>query len=129
MSGGLPQGKLPSSLLARLLAALPATDVVLGARPGEDAAVLSAPHESLVVTSDPITFTAARIGRHAVQVNANDIAAMGAEPRWLLATVLLPPGTDEECVTDLVADISTTCATTGISLIGGHIEVLTQSSA
>ena len=26
-------------------------------------------------------------------VNVNDIAAAGADPRWLLATVLLPPGT------------------------------------
>jgi hydrogenase expression/formation protein HypE len=120
---GLPQGKLPAELLARLLAALPASDAVLGPRPGEDAAVLAAPEGYLVVTSDPITFTAERIGRYAVHVNANDIAAMGAEPRWLLAAVLLPPGTQEQEVAALLADLGSASAEAGISLVGGHTEV------
>lgn len=123
MSAGLPQGKLPPELLARLLASLPPADAILGPRPGEDAAVLAAPDGYLVVTSDPITFTAERIGRYAVHINANDIAAMGAEPRWLLATVLLPPGTQEEQVAALLADLGTACMEAGISLVGGHTEV------
>ena len=31
-------------------------------------------------------------------VNANDVAVMGARPRWFLAAVLLPIGTTEEDV-------------------------------
>jgi hypothetical protein len=46
----------------------------------------------LVVKSDPITFATDEIGWYAVQVNANDIATTGAEPRWLLTTLLLPMG-------------------------------------
>ena len=44
----------------------------------------------LVFKSDPITFATDDIGWYAVQVNANDIATTGAEPRWMLATLLLP---------------------------------------
>ena len=123
MSGALPQGKLPAALLARLLDSLPSADAVLGPRPGEDAAVLAAPEGYLVVTSDPITFTAERSGRYAVHVNANDIAAMGAEPRWLLTAVLLPPGTQEDQVAGLMTDLGAACIEAGISLVGGHTEV------
>ena len=46
----------------------------------------------LVVHGDPITLGGEDVGRAAVLVNVNDIAAAGADPRWLLATVLLPAG-------------------------------------
>jgi len=46
-----------------------------------------------VVATDPITLTGAGVGRHAVLVNANDVAVMGVRPRWFLAAVLLPLGT------------------------------------
>ena len=46
----------------------------------------------LVAKTDPITFATSEIGWYAVNVNANDVAVMGAQPRWFLATVLLPAG-------------------------------------
>jgi len=119
----LPQGKLPPALLVRLLGGLPAGGAIVGPRPGEDAAVVDAPDGYLVLTSDPITFTADRIGRYAVHVNANDIAAMGAEPRWLLTTVLLPTGTSEADVIALMEDLAAACTEVGVALIGGHTEV------
>lgn len=123
MTDGLPLGKLPPELLERLLRTLSAADAIVGPRLGEDAAVLPAPAGYLVVTSDPITFTSAQIGRHVVQVNANDIAAMGAEPRWLLTTVLLPPGTPEAEVEGLMTGLCSACAAAEIALVGGHTEV------
>ena len=123
MSEGLPLGKLPPALLDRLLRTLPAADAVVGPRLGEDAAVLTPPQGYLVVTSDPITFTSAQIGRQVVQVNANDVAAMGAEPRWLLATVLLPPGTPEGDVEALMSGLARACTEAGVALVGGHTEV------
>ena len=121
----LPLGKLPPDLLARLLARIPAVDprVVVGSRPGVDAAVLDLGDRYLVATSDPITFVGGRIGRYAVHVNANDIAVMGAVPRWLLATVLLPPAGDEALVTAIHDQMLATCADLGVTLIGGHTEV------
>jgi hydrogenase expression/formation protein HypE len=92
MSAPLLSGKLPPGLLAALLATVATDDprVLVGPRPGVDAAVLEFGDRCLVVKSDPITFASEEIGWYAVQVNANDLAVMGAVPRWFLATPLYP---------------------------------------
>ena len=93
----LPPGKLPNDLLAGFLAGAAGDDpaVVVPPRVGEDVAALDlAGAELLVAHGDPITLGGEDVGRAAVLVNVNDIAASGAEPRWLLATVLLPAGHD-----------------------------------
>jgi hydrogenase expression/formation protein HypE len=121
----LPLGKLPPDLLARLLGRIPATDprVVVGSRPGVDAAVLDMGDRYLIATTDPITFTGERIGWYAVHVNANDVAVMGGTPRWMLATVLLPPTGDEAMAESIHQQMLDACAGLGVSLIGGHTEV------
>ena len=95
---GLPlaPGKLPNDLLAGFLAGAAGDDpaVLVPPRVGEDVAALDlGGAELLVAHGDPITLGGEDVGRAAVLVNVNDIAASGAEPRWLLATVLLPAGT------------------------------------
>src|SRR5919197_229995 len=87
-------GEISPGKLGELLSRLPAGDprVVVGPRVGEDAAVIDFGERYLVAKTDPITFATEDIGWYAVHVNANDIATMGAEPRWFLATVLLPEG-------------------------------------
>ena len=121
----LPLGKLPPDLLGRLLGRIPVGDprVVVGSRPGVDAAVLDMGERYLIATSDPITFVAERIGWYAVHVNANDVAVMGGTPRWLLATVLLPPSGDAELVEAIHEQMLAACAELGVTLIGGHTEV------
>jgi hydrogenase expression/formation protein HypE len=125
MTNGLPLGKLPPELLARLLGSLPAGDprVLVPARPGVDAAAIALGDRVLIATADPITFPTDRPGWYALNVNANDIAVMGGEPRWLLATVLLPEGIEEEAVAALFRDLSLACDALGIALVGGHTEV------
>lgn len=120
----LPAGKLPPEMLAAFLSALPqpGPDVVVGAGIGEDAAVLDVGGRYLVLASDPVTLSA-QPGRFAVQINANDIAVMGAEPRWLLATVLLPAGSDEAAARQLMDELLSFCTAIGVSLIGGHTEI------
>src|SRR5271157_2246647 len=89
----LPVGKLPPAMLQSLLRAChpPASSgVVIGPRYGEDAAVIDLGAKYLVAKTDPITFTAERIGWYAVNINANDVATLGARPLWFLATLLLP---------------------------------------
>ncbi len=110
-------------MLARLLERIPAGDprVVLGPRVGEDAAVLDFGDRYLVAKSDPITFTAERIGWYAVQVNANDLATLGARPRWFLLTLLLP-NNDAAMVEAIFADVLAACAELGVALCGGHTE-------
>jgi hydrogenase maturation factor len=78
----------------------------------------------LVAKTDPITFAADRIGWYLVNINANDVACMGADPKWLLITCLLPEhGTDEPFVEALFEDLSSACSELGITVCGGHTEV------
>jgi hydrogenase maturation factor len=58
-----------------------------------------------------------------VLVNCNDIAAAGAEPRWLLATVLLPPGTTPSQALALLEELAGAATRTGVTVAGGHTEV------
>ncbi len=122
----LPTGKLPPELLTRLLGKIPRLDkrVLVGGCYGEDAAVIEFGGSCLIAASDPITFAADRPAWYAVQVNANDIAAMGGECRWLLATVLLPEGrTDESMVEALFTELSAACGKIGVEIVGGHTEI------
>ena len=74
----------------------PDESVLLG--PGDDAAVVTSGGETLVITTDmlveSVDFLPGEdpevIGRRAVAVNASDLAAMGAHPRWFLLSIGLP---------------------------------------
>ena len=122
---GIGAGKLPMETLARLLADSPVSDprVALGPAVGEDAALIDFGDRYLVAKTDPVTFATDLIGWYMVNVNANDIAVMGATPKWLMATLLLPEGISEARVADIFAQIRAACAELGVSLIGGHTEI------
>lgn len=122
----LPAGKLPLALLETLLARFSPDDprIVVGPRAGEDAAVFDFGARYLVAKTDPITFATSEIGWYAVNVNANDLAVMGATPRWFLATVLLPAGKATAALAETIfAQIHAACAALGVSLAGGHTEI------
>jgi hydrogenase maturation factor len=122
----LPVGKLPAEHLARLLTkhTRPDPRLVVGARLGEDAAVIDMGDRYLVAKTDPITFATDEIGWYAVNVNANDIAVMGGVPRWFLATVLLPEkSSTPELVEAIYAQLAEACNELGVSLAGGHTEI------
>jgi len=122
----LSPGKLPTALLATLLAQDVPTDprVLIGPRVGEDAAVIDMGDRLLIAKSDPITFATDAIGHYAVTVNANDIAAMGGTPRWFLATLLLPETrTTAALVQDIFVQVRQACRELGIALVGGHTEI------
>jgi len=122
----LPVGKLRADALQAWLGKAPVRDdrVVVGPRPGEDAAVIEMGDRYLIATTDPITFTTDAAAWYAVHVNANDVAVRGAKPRWFLATVLLPEGgATEESVEELFTQLGAACAELEVSLVGGHTEV------
>jgi hydrogenase maturation factor len=122
-----PTGKIPAELLGRLLAGLPPpdADVIIGPAVGEDAAVVRPKRGALIAAkSDPITLVGHEMGRYLVQVNANDLAVMGATPRWLLLTVLLPPGRMAAGqFASIMKDVRKACDAAKIALVGGHSEV------
>ena len=122
---GLEIGKLPPSLLAEVLVTgrpVP-PELLLPPTVGEDAGVVAVRGGALIAASDPVTLTGQDVGAHAVLVNANDIAVMGARPRWFTATVLLPPGTTVAEVRALYRRMHEALAALDAVLVGGHVEI------
>ena len=121
-----PLGKIPNPVLRELLAGFGPADprVRVGPGIGLDAAVIDLGDRYLVAKTDPITFASDWVGWYAVQVNANDVACMGAEPRWFLASLLLPEGkTDRGFAETIFKQIGEACRLLEVSLVGGHTEI------
>src|SRR5690349_19372426 len=126
MPDTIPLGKLPPELLATLLSRTPIRDprVIVGPRPGEDAAVIDIGTHYLVAKTDPITFATDEIGWYAVNVNANDIATTGGTPAWFMASLLLPGGrTTPAQVEAIFAQMQRACDALNVTLVGGHTEI------
>jgi len=123
----LPVGKVPVDLLRGLLARFAKTRdprVVVGAGIGLDAAAIRLGGRALIAKTDPISFVADEIGTYALLINANDLATMGATPKWFLATLLLPArATTISSVNRLFAQLHMICRRHRVSLCGGHSEI------
>lgn len=122
----LPVGKLPGELLARLIATYATTDptVVVGPGVGSDAAAIQLAGTTLVVKTDPITFATENAPRYLVNVNANDLACLGATARWMMITALLPEReTTEALIESLFCELRDACRERSICLVGGHTEI------
>ncbi|WP_135851532.1 AIR synthase family protein [Halorussus salinus] len=116
-------GKLDPNLLARVLSRTGARDdsVIMGPKYGEDAAAMEVGDQLLVVSSDPLSLAKERLGTLAVHVACNDVAASGAEPRWL-TNVLFLPNDDEETVDELTSQMDAAARESGVAIVGGHSE-------
>ncbi len=124
--GSFQVGKLPMGILEDLLGKYCAPDprVLMGPGIGRDATVIEMGERLVVVKTDPITFATERIGWYAVHINANDVACVGARPRWFLADLLLPErATSQELVEEILSQIKEACGELGCVLCGGHTEI------
>jgi hydrogenase expression/formation protein HypE len=121
----LPAGKLPGWLLRKVLPGSPRDpDILVGPGVGRDAAAIAVGERVIVAKNDPITFASEGAAAHLVEVNANDVACMGATPRWLLVTALLPHGVTPADVLNQFAELRETCKHRSVELIGGHTEIV-----
>ncbi|MBU4464312.1 MAG: thiamine-phosphate kinase [Actinobacteria bacterium] len=102
--------------------------------PGDDAAVLSAPHGSIVATVDTLVHgpdfrlawsSAFDLGWKAAAVNLADVAAMGARPTALLVALAMPDATRLSFVEDLASGLHAACETLapGCRIEGGDLTV------
>ncbi len=122
----LAAGKLPTRLLDRLVGryVTPDSSVLVGPGIGRDAAAVGFDDTTIVVKADPITFATENAPSFLVNVNANDLACLGATPRWMTVTSLLPVGKVTEAWVEIqFRELADACDQFGISLIGGHTEV------
>ncbi|MGE0042513.1 MAG: thiamine-phosphate kinase [Vicinamibacterales bacterium] len=118
-------------LLALIRARLPAPagDVQVGI--GDDAAVVAAGRNTRIVLTtdaqvegvhiDRRISAPGDIGHKALAVNLSDLAAMGAEPRWALLSLVLPGTWLAAEVEALVDGLAALARTAGISVVGGNI--------
>ena len=120
-------GKLPEEILVRSVLQQIGhrrKEVLCGPAVGADCAALqTSPDEILLLSSDPITGAVKGIGGHSIHITANDLAASGAEPVAVLLTVLLPEGTEEAEVREMVRSAEEVCARLQIEILGGHTEI------
>ena len=123
----LKVGKVPESVLKRSIVRQIHTrrkEVLLGAGVGEDCAALKLePGEIFVISTDPITGTARDIGHLAIHVTVNDLASAGAEPVGVMLTILLPEGSEERDLKQMMAQMEECCARAQVQIVGGHTEV------
>ncbi len=98
-------------------------DVLLPPGLGEDSAVIDFGEEVCVVATDPITGAAENIGKLAVHISCNDIAATGAVPLGIQVCLLLPPDVPEEVVREIMDQIEEEANRLQIEILGGHTEV------
>lgn len=97
--------------------------VLVGPAFGEDAAGIRVGDGTLVVSTDPISLAAERIGTLGVAVASNDVAACGALPDYLLATILLPRP-ERDLLDAITAQLDAAAERLGIAIVGGHTETV-----
>ena len=121
-TGKVSESILKRSVLKEIKTKRP--EIVLGAGVGEDcAAVKVAEDEILVLSTDPITGASQDIGIYAIQITANDLASSGAEPIGAMISLLLPEGTQEAELKQLMCQMQENCETLHMQIMGGHTEV------
>ncbi len=104
-------------------------DLAVG--PGDDCAVchLSGTGTDQVFTTDPVVENvhflmsdgAERIGNKAAGRVLSDIAAMGAQPQWLLVNVVAAPDLEFQVLQDIYKGMNKLCQRFGATIIGGDL--------
>lgn len=90
---------------------------------GEDCAVIDFGEYECVMSTDPITAAVNEIGRLAVHISCNDIASNGIEPLGIMLAVMLPVGTTESEIEEMMKQAGEAAEELGIEIIGGHTEI------
>lgn len=122
-------GKIPPEILEKIVmkpmmgSKVKRDDVILRPTTGEDCSAIDLGGEICILSTDPITGAAKDIGYLAVQINCNDIYSSGAEPMGVLLTVLLPYGSGEEVLEEIMAGALRAAEERNIEILGGHTEV------
>ena len=97
---------------------------------GDDAAIVSVPQGmELSLSMDtlvagvhfPASTTPADIGHKALAVNLSDMAAMGAEPRWITLSLTLPQDDPSAWLEGFMAGFSALARKYSLALIGGDL--------
>lgn len=101
-------------------------EVLVKAGVGEDCTALKLePGEVFVMSIDPITGTVEDIGELSVYITMNDLVTSGAQPVGIMMSILLPEGSREQELKELMQKTEAVCQSLDIQILGGHTEVTT----
>lgn len=121
------QGKISENVLKRSVLRKIKThrkEVVSGAGIGKDCAILAYKEDmEIVLSTTPVTAPLAELGRYAVPMALNNVAAAGAEPSGVLLAILLPEETEESELARLMEQTQEICSALDAEILGGHTEV------
>lgn len=119
----LPQGKLSIDVLKPMLRSISRSGLVVAPDIGIDVGVTRTHGKYLISSSDPITGATERIGWHAVNVSANDVATSGVMPDTLNVVALFPERTTVAQIRAVMDEVNETAAGLGMTVAGGHTEI------
>lgn len=99
-----------------------------------DAAVVPLAGDELAISTDtfvvdPLEFPGGDIGSLAVHGTVNDVAMMGAEPRWLSAGFILEEGLSFEVLDRVVASMARAADAAGVAIVTGDTKVVDRGKA
>ncbi|MBR2209429.1 MAG: hydrogenase expression protein [Synergistaceae bacterium] len=103
-------------------------DLIVGGGIGEDAALIKVPEGILAAASDPVTGATKNAGKLLVHINANDLACKGADPAWLVVTLIVPDKMGVPFISEIMSEIHETCKKLNIAIAGGHTELTSKYS-
>ena len=92
---------------------------MLGSLFGEDIALVDTGSSLLASHVDPIVGAAEGLGRLAIHVACNDLAASGVSPRWAQILVLTPVG-GEDSLKKVMEEAVAAAKEISVTIIGGH---------
>ena len=119
-------GKVPPEILRSVVyphLGVMRKEVLVHSGFGEDCSIIDFGENVAVVSTDPITGANKNSGYLSVFVSCNDIAACGANPLGIMVTLLLPAGSDEHMLKDLMEGIHNAANEIGVEVLGGHSEI------
>ncbi len=125
-------GKLSHDLIAKKF--LPAFDNAI-LRGGDDAGVVRLkPCARIAMSTDshvvwPLFFPGGDIGRLSVCGTVNDVAMMGATPKYLTAGFILEEGVEFDLLDRVVASMRAAADEAGVSIIAGDTKVVQRGKA
>ena len=79
--------------------------------------------EQVTMSADPVTLAVSAIGEYAVYAAVNALSAEKILPTNFRPVILLPPGTEESRLREIMDQISRACASQELVIEGGHTEI------
>lgn len=99
-----------------------------------DAAVVSLGRDELAVSTDafvvsPLEFPGGDIGMLAIHGTLNDLAMMGAEPRFLTVSLILEEGLAIATLDRIIASMAAAARQAGVTIVAGDTKVVERGKA